>query len=186
MNTVAKNQPCPCGSGKKYKRCCEKPPIPETVRKVNLDFDAIVFFKAYNFSELLNWLQVIICYPSNQRFINRIEFLIGQLLTIPSNEFKGDPVTRQDIVRLFDGTKKSYDALFFTFEDFTAFPQENLIPLFFEGERFYFFYAGLERPYEYYTELIDRYFISPLRIFQVCRRSNHCWIPVSVSRHSYY
>ncbi|HEX3080645.1 MAG TPA: hypothetical protein VHQ04_09285, partial [Puia sp.] len=133
------------------------------MRKVNLDFDAIAFFKAYNFSELLNWLQVIICYPSNQRFINRIEFLIGQLLAIPSNEFKGDPVTRQDIVRLFDGTKKSYDALFFTYEDFTAFPQENLIPLFFEGERFYFFYAGLERPYEYYTELIDRYFISPLK-----------------------
>ena len=32
MNKVGRNDPCPCGSGKKYKKCCIDKPVPETAQ----------------------------------------------------------------------------------------------------------------------------------------------------------
>lgn len=36
MSTVGRNDPCPCGSGKKYKRCCLGQSVEDTRRSRNL------------------------------------------------------------------------------------------------------------------------------------------------------
>ena len=28
FNTIGRNDPCPCGSGRKYKKCCLEAPVP--------------------------------------------------------------------------------------------------------------------------------------------------------------
>ncbi len=33
MGGISRNAPCPCGSGKKHKRCCEGAPAPQERRK---------------------------------------------------------------------------------------------------------------------------------------------------------
>lgn len=40
MDKIGRNDPCPCGSGKKYKKCClEKPDLNEVVRKARQKFN---------------------------------------------------------------------------------------------------------------------------------------------------
>ncbi len=157
MSVIPQNRPCPCGSGKKYKRCCGAT-FTRSANKVMLDFDAKQFFRKYNFKELFLYLNAIICHPANTIYINRLEFLFAQLFAINAGEFKGAPLTQGDMQKLISGTNQSYNKLFRHFEDFAGFSQYNLIPLFFNNERYYFFYGNLERPYENYCLLIDRYF----------------------------
>jgi hypothetical protein len=77
MPQIAKNAPCPCGSGKKYKRCCENKsllPFKSKGEQVKLEFDALEFYRKFNFSELLIWLQSVLCHPANQRYTHRCDF----------------------------------------------------------------------------------------------------------------
>jgi tetratricopeptide (TPR) repeat protein len=40
MSKIGRNDPCPCGSGKKYKKCCIDKPILETVKRIpKLDYE---------------------------------------------------------------------------------------------------------------------------------------------------
>jgi uncharacterized protein len=41
MSTVGRNEPCPCGSGKKYKKCCEKENIVNIDTLVNQELDVL-------------------------------------------------------------------------------------------------------------------------------------------------
>ncbi|MGR3765839.1 YecA family protein [Rossellomorea sp. NS-SX7] len=41
MSTVGRNEPCPCGSGKKYKKCCEKENVVNIDAMVNQELDVL-------------------------------------------------------------------------------------------------------------------------------------------------
>ncbi|MGG1630253.1 YecA family protein [Rossellomorea sp. NRS-1567] len=41
MSTVGRNEPCPCGSGKKYKKCCEKENVVNINMLVNQELDVL-------------------------------------------------------------------------------------------------------------------------------------------------
>ncbi len=41
MSTVGRNEPCPCGSGKKYKKCCEKENVVNIDALVNQELDVL-------------------------------------------------------------------------------------------------------------------------------------------------
>ncbi|MEL3970973.1 SEC-C metal-binding domain-containing protein [Rossellomorea oryzaecorticis] len=41
MSTVGRNEPCPCGSGKKYKKCCEKENVVNIDTLVNQELDVL-------------------------------------------------------------------------------------------------------------------------------------------------
>jgi len=41
MPTIARNTPCPCGSGKKYKLCCLAPPVPDSGSPADFDYAAL-------------------------------------------------------------------------------------------------------------------------------------------------
>jgi uncharacterized protein len=41
MSTVGRNEPCPCGSGKKYKKCCEKENVVNIDSMVNQELDVL-------------------------------------------------------------------------------------------------------------------------------------------------
>lgn len=155
MSKIGRNDPCPCGSGKKYKNCC--------INVSNKNYtDSIIsatdFFKKYNPLDLLLWLQIILVHPNNSIFLIRIEYLIALLFSIPIKDFKNEPIKYKDVKYFFDCINDEYARKFFMYEDFAGFDQNKLIPFFFEGEKYYFFYGGLERPFEYYKKISDIYF----------------------------
>ncbi|WP_064093071.1 YecA family protein [Rossellomorea aquimaris] len=41
MSTVGRNEPCPCGSGKKYKKCCEKENVVNIDALINQELDVL-------------------------------------------------------------------------------------------------------------------------------------------------
>ena len=41
MDNVGRNDPCPCGSGKKYKKCCESKNSPQKTEPKKLTADRI-------------------------------------------------------------------------------------------------------------------------------------------------
>jgi hypothetical protein len=50
MNKPGRNDPCPCGSGKKFKKCCEMQPAPKKINAQLLSGDSAtkvssLFFK---------------------------------------------------------------------------------------------------------------------------------------------
>ncbi len=50
MDKPGRNDPCPCGSGKKFKKCCEMRPIPKKINAQLLSGDGAakvssLFFK---------------------------------------------------------------------------------------------------------------------------------------------
>jgi uncharacterized protein len=56
LNKVGRNDPCPCGSGKKYKKCCEKKTetLNTIIQQEILDLQAdIVRFAYANYAEEL-------------------------------------------------------------------------------------------------------------------------------------
>ncbi len=160
MSQTPKNAPCPCGSGKKYKRCCENKRFTKKEdQSVRIHFDIFTFLCRFSFRETLDWLQAVFCYPGNELYARRIEFVIAKLFTIPPDQFEEKKISRDDVIELFERLK-AYDKIFYMHEDFEGFSQLNLIPIYYNTERYYFFYAGWERPYEDYLYFIDRFLFS--------------------------
>ena len=155
MSKIGRNAPCPCGSGKKYKNCCIN-----ASNKIQGDsnINAINFFKKYNPLDLLLWLQIVLAHPNNSTFLIRVEHLIALLFSIPKRDFENNPIKYEVVKYFFDSTDDEFSKKFYMYEDFNGFNQNKLIPFIFEGEKYFFFYGGLERPYEYYKKISDIYF----------------------------
>lgn len=111
--------------------------------------------KYYNVRDLLLWIQTTAVHPANQLFHLRFELLLGLLFSIPPEKFQGHPLTRRKFnVFIKDFETKSSDQ-FRMVEDYQPFNQLKLIPYFSSRKKYYFFYAGLERPYEYLRQFED-------------------------------
>ena len=102
----------------------------------------------YNRSILNKWISVISIHPSNQEFLSRFEFLLAILASIKIEEFKNKQLDYQVFSLFISKFKEESDSLFLRVEDFIPFSQLKLIPYFFEGKKYYFFYGQLERTYE--------------------------------------
>ena len=105
-------------------------------------------FTQYNKKELYQWLIVSMIHPSNQKFGIRYELLIHTLIAITEDKFSNKIFTREDFEEFISWFEKKYSSYFLMMEDFEPFKQTKLIPLFLDGEKYYFFYGSLERPYE--------------------------------------
>ncbi len=105
-------------------------------------------FIKFNKKELYQWLIVSMIHPSNQKFGIRYELLIHTLLGIDENKFLNKSLTKKDFKIFIHWFEKKYSNYFMMMEDFTPFNQLNLIPLLFNGKKYYFFYGSTERPYE--------------------------------------
>lgn len=110
--------------------------------------DLINKFKQYNKREMYKWLLVSALHPSNQRYVIRYELLIYTLLSIPENYFSDSPLPRSKFEHFIKWFEKKYSQSFFMMEDWEPFNQTQLIPIFFEKKRYYFYYGASERPYE--------------------------------------
>lgn len=150
MKKTGRNEPCPCGSGKKYKNCClgKQPPF-TTITS---------YYRQFKPDELLIGLQCIACHASNEKFLHRFEHLLALLFTIPVNEFGHATPQKNDFDYFFETIDALHKKQFAGIEDYDGFDQSKLIPLIWEKEYFYFFYSGLERPYEYWKHLIEVFF----------------------------
>ena len=105
-------------------------------------------FTRYNKKEFYQWLVVSLAHPSNQKFGIRYELLIHTLISINEEKFSNKILTREEFEEFISWFEQKYSNHFIMMEDFQPFKQTNLIPLFLDGEKYYFFYGSLERPYE--------------------------------------
>lgn len=102
----------------------------------------------YNKQEIYKWLLVSAIHPSNQRYIIRYELLIYTLLSISENDFLNKSLSRPKFEHFIKWFEKKYSYYFAMMEDWEPFEQTQLIPIFFEKKRYYFYYGASERPYE--------------------------------------
>lgn len=105
-------------------------------------------FKQYKKYELYKWLVVSALHPSNQKYIIRYEFLVYTLLSIPEQDFLNNRLSRPQFEYLIKWFEKNYAHSFAMMEDWEPFEQAQLIPIFFQKNKYYFFYGASERPYE--------------------------------------
>lgn len=106
-------------------------------------------FSKYNKKELYQWLIVSMIHPSNQKFGIRFELLIYTLLSMNEEQFLNKPLKRKNFESLISWFEKKYSTDFVMMEDFTPFDQRKLIPIFLDGQKYYYFYGPSERPYEF-------------------------------------
>ncbi|TAJ49985.1 MAG: hypothetical protein EPO58_14065 [Chitinophagaceae bacterium] len=118
-------------------------------------FDVIEFFRRFDKTQMFLLLQACSCHPSNQKYIHRFEHLIVLLLGIPETTFKKRTPGQSDIIFLFEKIRAQHDRDFGEIEDFLGFPQQKLIPLFYEQKMYHIFYSTFERPIENWQQLID-------------------------------
>ncbi len=105
-------------------------------------------FTLYSKKEFYQWLTVSMIHPSNQKFGNRYELIIHTLISINEDKFSNNLLTREKFEEFISWFEKEYSNNFIMMEDFVPFKQTNLIPLFLDGQKYYFFYGSSERPYE--------------------------------------
>ncbi|WP_206052104.1 YecA family protein [Nonlabens xiamenensis] len=71
MSKIGRNDPCPCGSGKKNKRCC----IGKIDNKINKPSDFTSFLKVNNTLDLLKTISLLQLIPTNHSKIVRLEII---------------------------------------------------------------------------------------------------------------
>ena len=126
-------------------------------------------------------LQSILCHPSNQKFTHRIAYLIAELLAIPANLFNDQSLTYHHLQTLLQQLEPYLTERFEPIEDFIGFNQNKLVPLFWEGKPYFFFYALSDRPYESWKELIEMASsnelseIDEFKLLQDLIRTSLCW-----------
>lgn len=90
-NKTGRNEPCPCGSGKKYKKCCINSginfsyPLP-SVEKKNKSLE---FIESHNSGPYLNLIIGIQLMPANHGKNIRVEELATHLVTNMNNKSNG-------------------------------------------------------------------------------------------------
>lgn len=109
------------------------------------------WMKKYNLKDILTWIEIIAIHPSNQIFQTRFEFLIAVLLSIKLEEFQNNSLNYKLINSFMHDFEVKSSGFFI--EDFTPFDQLNLIPYFFQGNKFYYFQGLTGRTYEILKKL---------------------------------
>lgn len=110
--------------------------------------ELIEHFTQYNKKEFYRWLIVSMIHPLNQKFGIRYELFIYTLASINEEIFSNKILTREKFKEFIFWFEQKHSNYFLTMEDFEPFKQTKLIPLFLDGEKYYFFYGSFERPYE--------------------------------------
>src|SRR5450432_219077 len=81
---IGRNDPCPCGSGKKYKKCCIAKPLSTTNKKMTTGQKSInAFLAGYCLTDLVQSFAGLSIIPENHGKYLRMEELAG--LSIQSN-----------------------------------------------------------------------------------------------------
>ena len=97
--TIGRNDPCPCGSGKKYKNCCFK----KDNYLNNLPDDALKRlkeeFSKYNQKDLIKTLAALSICPENQSQYIRLE--IATQIACSNINSGNKIITRQELNELF-------------------------------------------------------------------------------------
>lgn len=120
----------------------------------------ISWMKKYEFEKLLMWLQATAIHPNNQLYQMRFEYLIACLLTIKENDFENSPLTHRDFKKHLSAFFNETSKEFYITEDFRPYSQLKLIPYFYNGHKYHFFYGNLERPWEFINKL-DYMYLKP-------------------------
>ncbi|MFB7817075.1 hypothetical protein ACFC0X_23255 [Paenibacillus chitinolyticus] len=107
------------------------------------------WMKNYNFKQLLLWIQVVAVHPNNQLYQLRFEYLVACLLSIRETDFLQTPLEYKEFKKFLDTFFRKTNIEYARYEDFTPFSQLELIPYFYNGTKYYFFYGALERPREF-------------------------------------
>ncbi|CQR52433.1 hypothetical protein [Paenibacillus riograndensis] len=107
------------------------------------------WMKNYNFKELLLWIQAAAVHPNNQLYQLRFEYLVACLLSVRQTDFLQKPLEYKDFKKFLDNFFRKTNIEYSSAEDFTPFSQLELIPYFYNGTKYYFFYGSLERPREF-------------------------------------
>ncbi len=115
--------------------------------------------KQFGKLELYKWLFTSSIHPSNIKYIHRYELLLHILLNIPEKKFFNKKLDRNKFEHFIQWFEKKFSSYFYMIEDWEPFNQLKLIPIFFKGEKFHFFYGSLERPYEFYKQLQEILFL---------------------------
>ncbi|MES1220967.1 MAG: hypothetical protein ABUT20_36040, partial [Bacteroidota bacterium] len=113
------------------------------------------FYTAFTAESIINVLQITICHPSNQRFTHYIAYLIAETLAIPETKFGTKIFKNEDLKTLISQTRSVFHKITSITENFAGFDQNKLIPIFWTGRMFYYFYGLYDRPYEYWKELTE-------------------------------
>jgi len=113
------------------------------------------FYTGFTAESIINALQVTICHPSNQRFTHYIAYLIAEALAIPETKYGNKNFQNEDLKTLISQTRPVFDKITSITENFAGFDQNKLIPIFWTGRTFYYFYGLYDRPYEYWKELTE-------------------------------
>ena len=159
---TGRNDPCPCGSGKKYKKCCiNKMPF-EDINTDLLDLRIKDVFKSklkkYNPEELIKYFQAVSLHPYNQKFQPRFEAILSMILEIKESEFEGNSVGQRELKVLSKNFGKMFQDDLFFIDEVDRFPQNDLIPYFIDKKEYYFFYGFMDRPYEYLKNLEEVFY----------------------------
>lgn len=108
----------------------------------------ILWMKKYSLSEVLKWIQCTCIHPNNQVYQIRFEKLICLLMNIDLGEFEGESLSRSIFSDFICKYYESSNDEFSVMEDFIPYNQRKKIPYYINGEKKYFYYGALERPYE--------------------------------------
>ena len=73
MSKIGRNQPCPCGSGKKFKKCCIDKPIQHSNINSNRKNSFEEFVKNNKSTSLLKFFSLLQVLPENHGKIVRLE-----------------------------------------------------------------------------------------------------------------
>jgi hypothetical protein len=103
--------------------------------------------KQYDARFFFEWLSIIALHPSNQKYLVRFELLITAFFSIEKESFTNEKKSRKNISDFFEEIRIEFDSMFRIVEDFVPFEQNKLIPLFLNGNRYYFYYGLIENPY---------------------------------------
>jgi len=60
------NDPCPCGSGKKFKKCCKNKPSDDTTLLKSIKFNKLIAYESHIGKERKEWCEHFISWKTNQ------------------------------------------------------------------------------------------------------------------------
>ncbi|MBC8487307.1 MAG: hypothetical protein H8D45_14855, partial [Bacteroidetes bacterium] len=103
--------------------------------------------KVFEPKQFFEWINIISIHPSNQKNLIRFEYIMSAFFSIQEKEFQNEKNQREDIVNFFDEINPDLESYFLQVEDYDPFDQNKLIPLFINGNKYYFSYGLIENPY---------------------------------------
>ena len=125
---IRRNDPCPCGSGKKYKHCCMRTSRVTGGNKALSSYSAhevrnlpvTQFLRELDPLETLIWLSATAAYPCNAAFLTRISLAMSLLLAAKGVGGNRKP-QNGDIEQLFGLLETAFGDHLRVVEDFVPF-----------------------------------------------------------------